>query len=253
MNMKAETLRKELEEKHEKERQRLEIELALIGDLPGGLKTPVVSNVRKEGPVNAWVSFSRGFGDGAQDPVKILQAFESVGWRPRPTSLCKWDNYRKVTEVGTCKEIREAPLKTSYHKLMSAQAISPVWFRAGFHRASELECFLGRNDQVVRVGIEIPGLVSVTARSEQPIGQPGVWHFVGPARTHIPAGWLGIPGVFHQGFVDDKQNISGVVYFLVEEESQDKPQALASELLQTLLDAKAEQENRPKQPSYAGG
>ncbi len=222
------------------------LEDGIITMLPDDLEnSPTISNVRaapKDLDPSAWLSFSAPSYDPGKtwNPLAILQALESAGWKQAPASLCKWGDYRRSAYPGLTDAIPDTKGGSwmgSTDKLTDVSPIAPMWIVPCQHTNADAQLFMTAPDgRLFKVSVDVPHLVSIHARRRE---FRGGWSYErGTAKLQFPEAWHGHEhcriNENSRAQVDTDQGISGAVYFSPHDEQSAWPMS-ASEFLASLI------------------
>lgn len=220
---------------------RLDVQGALLAQLPADLPAPTLSNEHTHyfGTPAAWLSWSSWPGAATPGGWTILDAIERAGWQPLPVTLAKWGSWRALPEPGLLDELPETKNRDT---LIDVTPIAPLWIEPNQHTGTEARAFYRTPDagRIVKISVPGPCAARITAQRVEP---RGTWYYKhGTARLIFPDAWHAIrtadgnavAGIAAQSraYVDTEQGISGAIYFDVYTEQSDFPLTPAAILRQ---------------------
>lgn len=226
----------ELKARQAEEMAKLEREMAIAELLPDNV-SPTISNIADDG---AWLSFHAPSYNPEKtwNPVAILESLEIAGFEQCPSSLVRWDNYRRTPEAGLCDDIPDTKNGGfgGNYKLTDVEAIAPVWVVPCQHTGCDVQLFMRKAGQLFRVSVDIPRVAHLAARK---IESRGDWRFDRQsARLLFPDQWHSLEHctVSARSYcqADTDKGLNGAIYFTPHDEQANWPMK-ASEFVRDLL------------------
>lgn len=170
-------------EREERDRRRLKIMREAIAELPDHLPMPTISNESEAGGLSpfAWLSFSRHYGETWQG-AQVLAALEAEGFRPQPSSIVKWDDYRHSPEPAPCDELPETKGR---YKLTDCAPLFPLWLETNPHTGCKAVAFY-RSPAGLLLRVSVPGPASFYAYAQRKEHVGGWCYLTGTAAPRFP-------------------------------------------------------------------